>query len=363
MEGSVIDKGETRKGHAWHLRVFVGRDGDGKRKYVSQTFYGTRKQAEKELRRLLGEKDGLSVVTNETFANYYERWLDVYSTTVRPSTFRVVKSYAKNYFIPLLGNKKMTKINTLDIQGVVNHMIKAGVSSVSISNSVAILGAAFRQAVEWGMVVKSPVQGVKLPKLVKAAVMPFTQEEVKQILDVSRFDHYGIFYRFAVETGCRPGEILALQWSDVDYERRVVRITKTLSYVDGKMYVNPTKTKSGVRSIPLSSRLVTDLKRLYVKTTDRDGYVFVNEGGKPINGGVLERKFKKILEKAKLPTTHRLYDLRHTCATLLLLGGEHPKIVSERLGHASVSITLDTYSHVLPTMQEQATSTLERMLD
>ena len=358
-----MDKGTNKKGHAWLLRVFVGCDSNGKRKYVSHTFYGTEKQAEKELRHFLSENDGLSVVSNETFAEYYQRWMDVYATTVRQTSLRIAKSYAKNYFIPLLGKKKITKITTMDIQGVVSHMIQAGVGAMSIRNSIAILGASFRQAVEWGMLIKSPVQGVKYPQTQKADIKPFAQEEIKRLLEVSKFDHYGTFYHFAVETGCRPGEICALRWENVDFERGVVRITKTLAYVNGELHLHDTKTRSGIRSIPLSSRLLSDLKRTRMKTTDREGYVFVNEEEKPIIGGVLERKFKKMLEKAQLPTTHRLYDLRHTCATLLLLGGEHPKVVSERLGHASISITLDTYSHVLPTMQEKATSILERMLD
>jgi integrase len=363
MEGSILDKGEKRNGHAWQLRVFVGRDSDGKRQYMSKTIYGSEKQAKTELRKFLSEKEGISTVNNDIFEKYYNKWLELYATTVRPSTYRIVKSYAKKYFIPLLGSKKLTKITVMDIQNVVLHMSKSGVGARSVRDSIAILGASFRQAIDWGMLTKSPTNGVKFPKSKKSVVTPFTQGEIKQLLEVSRFGHYGILYRFSVETGCRPGEITALHWGDIDFDHNRVEVTKTLSYVNGELSLNEPKTRAGMRSIPLSTKLIQELKKMHLKSPDKEGYVFLSESNKPIIVGTLARKFKLLLKEAKISTNHRLYDLRHTCATLLLLAGENPKIVSERLGHASIAITLDTYSHVLPTMQEKATSTLEKMLD
>jgi len=179
---------------------------------------------------------------------------------------------------------------------------------------------------------------------------------------------------FALETGIRPEEYQGLKWSDVDFENGLVSVRRAAIWLKGKSrtFEEP-KTAKSRRSIPLSNILLSALKQHKAKQAKhilRKGEVFkrlrlVFAGviGTPFDrNSVVRRHFKKILVKANLPKTIRLYDLRHTCATLLPLAGKNPKVVSERLGHASVVLTLDTYSHVLPTMQKSATEKLERLL-
>jgi integrase len=199
-------------------------------------------------------------------------------------------------------------------------------------------------------------------------------KQAKDFLKFARRDKYGVLFELALITGMRPEEYLGLQWCDVDLPKRTVSIQRTLVWRRQKVgwYFGEAKTDKSRRTIPLTEKLVKDLskhrrkqneKRLKIgsKWTNHD-LVFPSDLGTPLSVRNLDRRhFKKILIAAGLPDI-RLYDLRHTCATLLLAVGENPKVVSERLGHSSIVLTLDCYSHVLPTMQEGATLKLAGIL-
>jgi integrase len=177
----------------------------------------------------------------------------------------------------------------------------------------------------------------------------------------------------AIHTGLRQGELLALKWEDVDLERGVLRVRRTLTRTRGKLSLGEPKTKKSRRSVDLTAAAVGTLQSHLSRQLEEmermtslyrpGGLVFANEVGGLINPSNLRnRSFLRLLKRASLPPTTRFHDLRHTCATLLLSRNVNPKIVSEMLGHASVAITLDTYSHVLPTMQEGAIRALEEAL-
>lgn len=187
-------------------------------------------------------------------------------------------------------------------------------------------------------------------------------------------DRYHTLFDFALATGMRPGEYLALRWTDVDLKKGIVTVQRALSRVKGEgyLYAEP-KTSRSRRSIPLpasTGRLLEAWKKRQSaeimaagEAYERNGLVFAADNGRPLHeGNLVRRHFKPTLRRAALPDSIRLYDLRHTCATLLLAAGVNPKIVSERLGHASITLTLDTYSHVLPTMQTDAADRLEHLL-
>ena len=172
-----------------------------------------------------------------------------------------------------------------------------------------------------------------------------------------------------LETGLRPSECLGLMRSDVDLSRGIVTVQRTVIWKrDGtEFYFGEPKTKRSRRSIPLSPQLIQILRRHLAKqgaarlkagSAYKDlALVFANEYGQPLlEHNLIVRHFKPILDRAKLPKEIRLYDLRHSCATILLEQAEHPKVVAERLGHSSTAITLDIYSHVAPTMQENASA-------
>jgi len=201
-----------------------------------------------------------------------------------------------------------------------------------------------------------------------------SESEVAEFRKAAADDRHGIVFDFLLGTGCRPGEALAVRWADLDLAEGVVRIRRSLAWLKGVPTFKDPKTAGSRRSIPLPGRLVAGLSvhrraqaaqileqgAVYDREAD---LVFANEIGGPLElRNLTQRHFKEILKRAKLPAAVRLYDLRHTHATLLLAGGVHPKIASERLGHASTAMTLDVYSHVVPGMQHEAAQLIDRTL-
>ena len=198
-------------------------------------------------------------------------------------------------------------------------------------------------------------------------------EEARRLLEAARDDRLEALYVLAIATGLRQGELLALNWEDVDLERGVLRVRRTLTRTGGKVSLGEPKTKKSRRSVNLTAAAAGALRSHLSRQLEEmerigslyrpGGLVFANEIGGIINPSNLRnRSFARLLKRAGLPPDTRFHDLRHTCATLLLSRNVNPKIVSEMLGHSSIAITLDTYSHVLPTMQESAIRALEDAL-
>jgi integrase len=276
-----------------------------------------------------------------------------------------------------------------------------GLSSRTIRYAHTVLSMALSQAVAWGFVARnvadSKAKLVKVPKLTKTVkINPLDGDRVVRFLAAASSDRWRTLFALALDSGMRPEEYLGLRWSAVDLGAGVVRVEEVLVWnrKGGGWSLESPKTERSRRSIPLAPETVELLKT--EKRTQAEakmkrrasykphGFVFATEDGGPLShGNLTKRHFKRILERmfeteleqkgekdrkkrkveaARLAKQHRLYDLRHTMATLLLMADEHPKKVSERLGHASIGLTLDTYSHVLPTMQEGTADKLARML-
>jgi integrase len=202
----------------------------------------------------------------------------------------------------------------------------------------------------------------------------FAPEDAEGFLKAAKENEHGVIFAFALATGMRPEEYLGLKWSDLDLQQSTAVVRRVLiRRKGGGWYFGEPKTSRSRRTIPLPTTLVKMLEahrrkqmaaRLKAGAAYRNSeLVFATGEGTPHNSrNLAQRHFQAILTSAELPLKYRLYDLRHSCATLLLVAGENPKVVSERLGHASVVLTLDTYSHVLPSMQRAATEKLEKLL-
>lgn len=239
----------------------------------------------------------------------------------------------------------------------------------------SILSSAFKQAVRWGVLSRNPAGLVELPKMTRKEMCALAPDEAAKFLKAAAEDRWGLLFSFAPATGMRPEEYLGLQWKDVDIVHGTVTVRRALIWraKGGGWYFGEPKTTRSRPSIPLPATTMRALvehrrKQAEERLKAGPGYqqhdlVFATPAGGPLTSNNLKhRHFRPILKRAKLPQSFRLYDLRHSCATLLLAAGEHPKVVSERSGHTSVTLTLDTYSHVLPTMQEAASRKLEQML-
>jgi integrase len=235
-----------------------------------------------------------------------------------------------------------------------------------------VLHKALDQAVSDGLIQRNATKGVKVPHTTREEIRPLTPEQARALLEAARGDRYEALYVLALHTGLRQGELLSLKWEDVELEDAVIRVKRTLTRVGGKVTLGPPKTNESRRSVGLTPKAVEALRdHLSRQLEERkemsslycpDNLVFANESGGIINPSNLRNRFfARLLQHARLSKI-RFHDLRHTCATLLLSRNVNPKIVSEMLGHSSISITLDTYSHVLPNMQENAVTALNDIL-
>jgi integrase len=284
------------------------------------------------------------------------------------------KDLLDRYIRPDVGGRCLIKLTPLEIQRVYASMLDRGLSPETVRHAHAVLRAALNQAVKWRLLVVNPALAVDLPKVRKKEMKALSPKQAGRFLEHAAGDRLGALFSLALTTGMRPGEYLGLQWKDVDLTGGTVVVRRTLvPKADGGWDFAEPKTPQSARTIPIPRSVTVVLvehqkKQAEEKVKAGQHYedhelVFAGPKGHAIQlRNLVNRHFKPILRAAELPPTLRLYDLRHSCATLLLSQGEHPKVVSERLGHASVTLTLDTYSHVLPTMQQRAAERMEEIL-
>lgn len=375
MAGQIIKRGER----TWIVRIFTGRDEKGKRRYLNKTIHGTKKDAGMYL------STTLTAISTGTFVEpatitvdaYIKKWLEAAARPrLRDNTYREYEGLLQRYVSPVLGEKRLSDVRPLDIQAFYSSMSEQGLSPRTVRFTHSVLSSAFKQAVRWRMLSHNPCMSVELPRKTNTEMQSLTPKEAAQFLKEATSDRWGALFILALATGLRPSEYFGLKWSDMDLERGLVTVQRSLiwrSYKSGDWYFGEPKTPRSRRRIPLPASVVRALiehrsrqaeGRLKVgpKYQSLDLVFATNEGQPLIRLNVVQKHFKPILKRAKLPETLRLYDLRHSCATLLLAANENPKVVSERLGHSSITLTMDIYSHVLPDMQQGASDKLENIL-
>ncbi len=375
MTGSVI----KRKNGSYLIRISLGRDSTGKRLYHTETVNDTKKEAERRCRELVAQFERGGVVSQDKVSlNVYLReWLEV---AKKPKiSARTLGDYAdvlERYVEKGIGRLPLSKVTVLHVQGLYAEMNDNGLSGLTIRNLHSVLNQAFKQAVRWRKLSYNPAADVELPSRKRQNIIrAFTKEQALIFLRTVDGKPKGLLFEVALHSGMRPGEYLGMTWDCVDWEAGTVRVEKAVTRPKGqKPFLGPPKTPESRRTIPLPQSLMKKLRvhrteqlqeRLLAGARWEDlDLVFPNSLGRIQNErNLTQRYFKTSLKEAELSKEFRLYDLRHTCATLLLLANENVKVVSERLGHASVRLTLDTYQHVLPSMQKQATETLANMLE
>jgi integrase len=273
---------------------------------------------------------------------------------------------------PVLGGLKLKKLNSAHVQSFYRDRLDAGLSASTVHKMHDILRRGLAQAVKWHLVSQNVADAVKPPRPAPKEIRALSADETRRMLETAVGDRLEALYVLAVHTGMRQGELLALRWQDVNMENAVVSVRRSLTRSGGKVVFGEPKTKKSRRSIRLTPQAVEAL-RLHLKRQLRDmeilgdryqdqGLVFTTDTGAPINPSNLrQRSFAPLLKRAGLPHM-RFHDLRHTCATLLLSRGVHPKFVQELLGHATIAITLDTYSHVIPSMGDATAKAMEDAL-
>jgi integrase len=371
MAGQIIKRGD----HTWLIRIFLGRDANGKQKFHHKTIHGTKRDAERYLVAVRREMDlGVFIEPSAMSVNeYLDRWL---RDAARPRVSRrTADGYAgllERYIRQPLGHRQLDKLQPLDIQAVYGKMQARGLSARIVRHAHSALHNALKQSVKWGLLSRNPSDLVELPKVPHTERRVLSPDEAQKFLKATDVMPHGLIFEFALLSGMRPEEYLALQWSDVDFERGTAQVRRALVRHKKSWSFEEPKTARSRRTVFLPAPLLQKLiahKRKQAEVRLKLGaawqafdLIFCSEEGTPLSvPNITYRYFRPILEKSKLPRI-RLYDLRHSCATLLLIAEENPKVVSERLGHSTIVLTLDTYSHVLPTMQQQASAKLEKML-
>jgi integrase len=311
-------------------------------------------------------------VGNLTVGEYLDSWLsDSVRGTVRPSTFERHEGIIRLHIKPSLGRVGLKKLTPAHVRGLHREKLDAGLAPATVRKIHSTLHKALSQAVSDGIVPRNAAD-VKAPRPTPEEMQPLSEAEARAFLDTARGDRFEPLYMLAISTGLRRGELLGLRWKDVDLERGTLRVGRALVREAGRHVLGETKTRRGRRQINLTPRAVSTLKahckkqleeKIKLTGLHRDhGLIFATRVGTPINPeNLVNRSFKPLLERASLPEI-RFHDLRHTCATLLLGRGVHPKLVQELLGHATIAMTLDTYSHYMPSMGDQAAGAMEDAL-
>lgn len=350
-------------------KLWVGRltMPDGKRK----TKYG---KTQKEVSDwLLAQRRELSdgiYLPNEkiTVKAFLKRYLEDYgAVSLRPTTLHSYRSLLERHVYPDIGDLKLTQLRTEHLNHLYSTKLRAGLSNRTVQYIHGVLRRALNKAVKWGLLAKNPTDLANPPSVKFKVCTTWTAEQVKTFLDSLGDDRWAGIYYLACGTGMRKGEILGLPLSALDIENGHLKVVQALQYVPGGglIFTEP-KTNKSRRMIVLPEFVVLALKahlirRAVLAETPHwvdSGLVFTTDIGSPITPRNLLRHFKKKLADAGLPEI-RFHDLRHTVATLLLEKNTHPLIVSSLLGHSGVNLTLNLYSHVLPTMQKEAAENLD----
>jgi integrase len=321
----------------------------------TKTVRGTKRDAQRELNRVLGEIATGDYVApaKMTLAQFYTHWLKGIKDSVKPRTHQWYGDMLRIHVLPHLGELKLSEIMPLHIQEMYASLSESELSQSTVAGIHRALRAALNQAVKWGLLQRNPTDRVGAPRTDKRDMAILNPDQANALLEAAKHTGRRTLFLTALVTGMRKGELLALRWEDIDFDRCTISITGSLGQDRQRA---STKTARG-RRIPVPGQLIDELDRLPRLCE----YVWCTPTGRPVSPRNLDRQFKNLLAKAELPDI-RFHDLRHTHASLLLAAGVHPKVVQERLGHSSIAMTIDLYSHLMPGIQESATTAIADIL-
>jgi integrase len=368
-----VARGSVRKrGSTWTVVVDVGPDPvTGRRRQKSKGGYRTRKAAETALRELSAAVDARQYVdrSTTTVGEYLDEWLEVVQPRLRPTSWNSYRQ-AVVHVQGRIGAVPLQALVPLEVENLYKELLATRgrqgrpLSSKTVRGVHVVLRKALADAERRGLVVRNAAAAAKPPVPSKHEHTTWTAEQLARFLRSLEGERLAAAFVLLATTGMRRGEALGLRWSDVDFDADRVSIVQTITTVRDKMVISPPKTARSRRLVSLDPETVAalrDHRRRQSEERLRAGeswsgngtFVFTNEIGEPVHPSALSRLFVSYMRRAGLPAI-RLHDLRHTYATVALGAGVHPKIVSERLGHATIAVTLDLYSHVTPAIDAEA---------
>jgi len=360
MKGSIVARGNS-------YRVMVSGFENGQRHQITRTAH-SKKEAERVKRELLTRLDnGILSEPKGTLAEYLARWQrDYVAANLSPTTACGYQYVIRTHITPAIGNLPLKNLRPETLQKYYAEKLHR-LSSTSVRHHHSLLRRAFKQAVQWGLLPRNPADNVSPPRYRKVEMRVLGEDDIHRVLDASN-SHYPLFF-LALYTGLRRGELLALRWQDVDLTMAEINVNRSIIPLPGgKFAFKDTKTAKGRRNVAISPNTCQVLRqhldaemalcaRFGVKFSN-DRLLFCHYDGTPLRSNSVSGEWRKLVRKLGLRGV-RFHDTRHTMATAMLRAGVHPKIVQERLGHSSIAVTLDTYSHIVPGLQRAAANKLD----
>ena len=377
MKGHIRKRGKR----SWAVVIDLGRDANGKRRQKWHTVHGAKRDAQRELADLLSSLNKGDYVepSRMKVSEYLDRWLSEYAKlNVSPKTYERYTDIISRNIKPALGEYHLSKLRPLHIQSFYTDALtqgrkdgRGGLSAQTVLHFHRVLRKALQQAVKWQLLARNPTEAVEPPRPQRKEMQVVDEAGTARLLQAVEGARLYMPVLLAVMTGMRRGEILALRWQDTDLEKGQVAVRRSLEQTrDGLRFKQP-KTGKGMRSVALPGIAIQVLRRHKTEQAQErlklgpayedNDLVSPRPDGSPWPPDSLSTAFASLIRRSDLPRI-RFHDLRHSHATQLLRHGIHPKVVSERLGHSKVGITLDTYSHVLPGMQEEAAGKVDAAL-
>lgn len=370
--GSYRKRYRTDGSHYWQITIELPKDPiTGKRVRKYKSVEGTKKDAERAMHEYIRELEKGYFVTDSkiTISEWIDTWLEVYIVpNVSPTTLSRYQGMIKRYIKPIIGHMQVQQLNTLAVQAWVNGLKISPASgkpmaAATVKHAYHVLKGSMDKAVLAGIIPRSPCVGIMLPKGQKKAAIIYDEEQIKQLIAAAKGTEMELVIDMELCLGLRRGELLGLWWQDIDWEKKQIHIIRNRVVVNGKSVLKEPKTENSVRTIDMPDQLVQKLKlhqwacranqqKLGAAYMETD-YIIVHPDGKPIYPEYLSQMLTKLQKKADLPQC-RFHDLRHLCATIMLLKGVNVKVASQRLGHKDISTTMNIYSHVLPSSAREA---------
>ncbi len=375
MKGHIRERSPGR----WALVIDLHYPETGKRKRKWHSFRGTKREAQIECSKLIAALSGGTYVdpSRQTVAQFLDRWLSHMATRLSPRSHERYTEIVKKNLVPALGAPQLTKLRSAQIAEAYSKALaagrrdgKGGLSANTVLYMHRVLKQALAQAVAWHELSRNEADAVKPPKVERKQMKVLDTDGAAALIETARDTTLFIPILLGVTTGMRRGEVAALRWRHVDLDRAQISVEESAEQTrTGVRYKSPKSGKG--RTVALPATIVKELRnhrieqaqallKLGIRLSD-DNFVVAQADGSPFQPRSLTHSFALFVAGHKLPRV-RLHDLRHTHATAMLKSKVHPKVVQERLGHSTIAITLDIYSHVLEGMQEDAAEIVDAAL-
>ena len=370
-EGSIYQGRDGR----WRSVVDLGwTNGRRHRKYLSGD---TRAEVAIKLRRVLDARDAGAQIGTDGLAPTVEQWCNYWLDTIatprlRPSTIATYRGYIANRIVPTLGHHRLDRLQPEHLDRFYADLTADGLAPASVLQIHRIVSRALKVAMQRGKVGRNVATLVEPPSVHRAEVRPLTADQARAILNAAKGERNAARWSVALALGLRQGEALGLAWDAVDFETDTLSVRQALQrQLGGGLVIVPPKSRAGRRNIPIPAQLVDALREhraaqkiervtagsLWVDS----GMVFTGPCGQPLDPRADHREWQRLLRKAKVPPA-RLHDARHTAATLMLAQGVPARVVMELLGHSQITLTLGTYTHVVPELAREAADRMGRTL-